>query len=191
MLRSTPYSSTSGTMQKAEEQLYSPLHIRMNNFAKRTFDIIIALIGLIVLLPFWAIIAILIKRDTPGPIFYRGPRVGKDGNIFKILKFRTMFEHPESYSGPRVTSKEDNRITPFGHWLRNTKINEFPQLWNVLVGDMSLVGPRPEDPELVKTWPEDARQEILSVRPGITCPASVLYHDEEQKRLAESSKQAF
>jgi diguanylate cyclase (GGDEF)-like protein len=91
-----------------------------------------------------------------------------------------MYERPESYNGPRVTGKGDTRITPFGSWLRDTKINEFPQLWNVLIGEMSMVGPRPEDPEIAKTWPEEARNKILSIRPGITSPASVLYHDEEK-----------
>ncbi len=96
------------------------------------------------------------------------------GKGFGILKFRTMYERAESYAGPRVTGKQDRRITPLGQWLRNTKLNELPQLWNVLIGEMSLVGPRPEDPEIVKTWPADARKEILSVRPGITSPASIL-----------------
>ena len=96
-----------------------------------------------------------------------------------MIKFRTMYERPESYNGPRVTAKGDARITPLGKWLRDTKLNELPQLWNVLKGDMSLVGPRPEDPEIEKTWPLEIRDEILSVRPGITSPASVLYRDEE------------
>jgi hypothetical protein len=91
-----------------------------------------------------------------------------------------MRECTESYAGPRLTANGDARITPLGQWLRNTKLNELPQLWNVLVGEMSLVGPRPEDPEFVMAWPEDARQEILSVRPGITSPASISYHDEEK-----------
>jgi diguanylate cyclase (GGDEF)-like protein len=90
-----------------------------------------------------------------------------------------MYERPSSYEGPPVTCKEDERITPIGHWLRDTKINELPQLWNVLVGEMSLVGPRPEYPGIVQDWPEEARREILSVRPGITSPASILYRDEE------------
>lgn len=180
MLRSTSYATTSDTLKRAEKRLVGPLHIGATNFSKRTFDIVAALVGLIILSPFWVIVAVLIKLDSPGPVFYRGPRVGKGGKIFDILKFRTMYECPESYSGPRVTGKEDNRITPLGNWLRNTKINELPQLWNVLVGEMSFVGPRPEDPEFVKIWPEDARREILSVRPGITGPASILYHDEEQ-----------
>lgn len=147
---------------------------------KRLFDIVMSLIGMILLLPIGVVIAILIKRDSPGPVFYRGSRAGKGGKPFHILKFRTMYERPESYAGPRVTAQGDSRITPLGAWLRYTKINEFPQLWNVFKGEMSLVGPRPEDVEIAKAWPEDAKQEILAVRPGITSPASVLYHDEEK-----------
>ncbi len=150
-----------------------------NAFIKRGFDIVISAIGLIVLSPVFMAIALLIKRDTCGPVFYRGPRTGKDGKPFHILKFRTMYERPESYSGEKVTARDDNRITPLGHWLRDTKLNELPQLWNVLMGEMSLVGPRPEDPNITVNWPSNARREVLSVAPGITSPASVLYHDEE------------
>lgn len=146
---------------------------------KRAFDIMLAAIGVILLMPILIYLSWRIRRDSPGPIFYRGARVGRNGKIFHILKFRTMFERPESYQGPRVTAQDDPRITPFGRWLRATKLNELPQLWNVLKGEMSLVGPRPEDPEIVASWPEAVRQEILSVRPGITSPASVIYHDEE------------
>ena len=91
------------------------------------------------------------------------------------------FERPESYQGAKVTAEDDPRITPVGKWLRQAKLNELPQLWNVLKGEMSLVGPRPEDPQIVATWPEELRKEILSVRPGITSPASVMFRDEEQK----------
>ncbi len=146
---------------------------------KRGFDILASAVGLIALSPVFAAIALLIKHESPGPVFYRGPRMGKNGKIFQILKFRTMFERPESYQGARITARDDNRITPLGRWLRNTKLNELPQLWNVLAGEMSLVGPRPEDPEIAMNWPGNARREILSVSPGITSPASVLYHDEE------------
>jgi diguanylate cyclase (GGDEF)-like protein len=152
----------------------------LGEFFKRAFDFIIALFGLIILSPLFILIARLIEDDTPGPIFYWGPRVGRNGRLFKMVKFRTMYENPESYKGPRLTSKGDSRITPVGSWLRDTKINELPQLWNVLIGDMSLVGPRPEDPEIAKSWPEDERSKIMSVRPGITSPASILYHDEEK-----------
>jgi lipopolysaccharide/colanic/teichoic acid biosynthesis glycosyltransferase len=146
---------------------------------KRAFDFIAALIGLSLLSPVLLIISILIKRDSPGPVFYWGPRIGRRGRMFKMLKFRTMYETPRSYRGPRVTSKDDDRITPLGKWLRDTKLNELPQLWNVLVGDMSFVGPRPEDPSISKTWPVQIARELLSVRPGITSPASVVYRGEE------------
>ncbi len=148
---------------------------------KRLFDVLVAGLGLLFLAPFFGVIAIFIKREGAGRVFYRGPRVGRFGREFGILKFRTMREDAESYNGPRITARGDKRITPFGKWLRSTKINELPQLWNVLVGEMSLVGPRPEDPQIVETWPEEARREILSIRPGITSPASVAYRDEEHR----------
>jgi lipopolysaccharide/colanic/teichoic acid biosynthesis glycosyltransferase len=146
---------------------------------KRSVDILIASLGLVFLAPLFALIALAIRRDTPGPVFYRGRRVGKNGKEFLILKFRTMYERPESYSGPKVTVSDDPRVTPLGHWLRETKINELPQLWNVLVGDMSLVGPRPEDPDIARLWPPDVWRDVVKVRPGITSPASVLYRNEE------------
>ncbi len=146
---------------------------------KRVIDLFVSIVGLILLSPLLGIIAIGIRLDTPGPIFYWGTRSGKNGQVFRILKFRTMYEHPDSYDGPRITARGDLRITPIGKWLRDTKLNEFPQLWNVLTGEMSLVGPRPEDPEIVSQWPDDIRQEVLSVRPGMTSPASIQYHGEE------------
>jgi lipopolysaccharide/colanic/teichoic acid biosynthesis glycosyltransferase len=147
---------------------------------KRLFDILVSGLCLLFLSPVIGLIALVVKRESPGPVFYRGPRLGRGGTVFNILKFRTMRESPESYLGPRITAKDDPRITPLGKWLRDTKINELPQLWNVLRGEMSLVGPRPEEPEIAAHWTEAARQEILSVRPGITSPASVLYRDEEK-----------
>jgi lipopolysaccharide/colanic/teichoic acid biosynthesis glycosyltransferase len=149
------------------------------NAAKRCLDIASSFLAIILLSPFLLLLYILIKRDSPGPLFFRGDRMGKDGNSFKILKFRTMYECPESYAGPPLTSRDDARITPLGRWLRDTKMNEMPQLWNVLKGEMSIVGPRPEDPHVAATWEKEARDEILSIRPGITSPASILYHDEE------------
>ena len=147
---------------------------------KRAFDLSAASIGLLFLSPFLIAIAIVIQRESPGPVFYRGRRIGWKGKEFNILKFRTMYESPESYNGPPVTARDDGRVTPLGRWLRATKLNELPQLWNVLKGEMSLVGPRPEDNEIAKTWPTALRNEILSVRPGITSPASVIYRDEEK-----------
>lgn len=149
-------------------------------FAKRAFDILGAALGLLLLAPVFGLLAILIKRDSPGPVFFRGPRMGRDSRIFEILKFRTMRECSDSYSGPKVTAHDDPRITPLGKWLRDSKLNELPQLWNVLIGEMSMVGPRPEDPEIASRWPVQARREILSLRPGITSPASIAYHDEEK-----------
>jgi lipopolysaccharide/colanic/teichoic acid biosynthesis glycosyltransferase len=148
-------------------------------FVKRLFDIIFSFIGLVLLSPFFVYFAYLIRRDSPGPAFYWGARAGVGGKTFRMLKFRTMYESDESYQGPRVTCKQDDRITPLGHWLRDSKINELPQLWNVLRGDMSFVGPRPEDPDIAESWPEEVRKEILSLKPGITSPASILYRDEE------------
>lgn len=158
---------------------------------KRFFDFTVALIGLMFLAPFFLIIAVMIKRDSPGPVFYWGSRIGRNGVIFKMLKFRTMYENPKSYRGPRVTCKEDDRITPLGKWLRDTKLNELPQLWNVLIGEMSMVGPRPEDPSISKTWPTTLAREILSVRPGITSPASILYRDEESMLHAGEVMQKY
>lgn len=146
---------------------------------KRLFDIVFSFLGLVILLPFFAYIAHLVRRDSNGPAFYWGWRAGREGKPFRMLKFRTMYEREQSYQGPRVTCKQDDRITPIGHWLRDSKINELPQLWNVLRGEMSFVGPRPEDPDIIKTWPDEVRKEILKVQPGVTSPASILYHDEE------------
>lgn len=170
------------SQQKADVKLqtgFSDLWHLTDNAARRTLDIAIALLGIVILSPGILLLAIFIRRDTPGPIFYWGERVGRHGAPFRILKFRTMYDTRESHRGPKVTGQGDPRITPFGQWLRDTKLNELPQLWNVLKGDMSLVGPRPEDRDFVGHWPADVRQVLLSVRPGITSPASVLYRDEE------------
>jgi lipopolysaccharide/colanic/teichoic acid biosynthesis glycosyltransferase len=153
--------------------------ISVNAVIKRGFDILASAAGLMALAPVFAVLAILIKRESPGPVFYRGARAGKGGGTFQILKFRSMYERPDSYRGAPITARGDKRVTPLGRWLRDTKLNELPQLWNVLIGEMSLVGPRPEDPDLAMKWPASAREEILSVLPGITSPASVLYRDEE------------
>jgi lipopolysaccharide/colanic/teichoic acid biosynthesis glycosyltransferase len=151
------------------------------DLTKRAFDICMAAFGLVVLSPFFLYVTIRLKREGAGPILYRGKRAGKDGKVFEILKFRTMHETPESYQGARITAHDDDRITSLGRFLRETKLNELPQIWNVLKGEMSVVGPRPEDPEFVAGWPAHLRSEILSVRPGITSPASVTYHDEEKQ----------
>lgn len=158
---------------------YRALRRQISLLSKRSFDLVASGLGLLLLLPLFCALAIVIKLDTPGPVFYRGRRSARGGGEFAILKFRTMYETQESYAGPKVTGCHDARVTRLGRWLRKTKLNELPQLWNVFKGEMSLVGPRPEDPEITATWADDVRKEVLSVRPGITSPASVLYRNEE------------
>jgi len=159
----------------------SRVHNVGDAFFKRALDILASALGLLFLSPFFGIIALAIKHDSPGPVYYHGTRIGRLGKPFEILKFRTMYERPESYNGTKLTANGDKRITPIGQWLRDTKLNELPQLWNVLIGEMSLVGPRPDVEDFVAKWPEDSRQKILSVRPGMTSPASILYRDEEKQ----------
>ena len=143
---------------------------------KRALDVITAALGLVVLSPLLAAIALLVRLDSPGPSLYRGRRVGRNGRTFKILKFRTM-TMPSGEASP-ITAADDPRITRLGRRLRRHKLDELPQLLNVLKGDMSLVGPRPEDPEFVAGYTEEQRR-VLEIRPGITGPAAIAYRDEE------------
>jgi lipopolysaccharide/colanic/teichoic acid biosynthesis glycosyltransferase len=145
---------------------------------KRIFDILLSLIGLSLLAPFFLAVSILIKLDSRGPVFFRQVRLGKDGRDFQILKFRTMMEVGH-WTGPSVSSTNDPRVTSLGVILRRFKINEFPQLINVLKGDMSFVGPRPEIPEFVKLYSHEQRESILSVRPGIVGPSQIHMRNEE------------
>jgi lipopolysaccharide/colanic/teichoic acid biosynthesis glycosyltransferase len=145
---------------------------------KRSFDILLSLIGLILLCPFFLLITVLIKLDSKGPVFYRQVRIGKNGIPFKMFKFRTMME-TEHWVGPALSPKNDPRVTTLGAILRRAKINEFPQLVNVLLGDMSFVGPRPEVPEFVELY-TDEQQKVLSVRPGIVGPSQIHMRNEEE-----------
>jgi len=142
------------------------------------------------LAPFFGLIAVAIKRDSNGPVFYQGDRVGREGKPFKILKFRTMKDTVEAHNGPRITAQDDARITRLGRFLRDSKLNELPQLINVLKGEMSLVGPRPEDPSFVEHY-SDEQCEVLSVRPGITSLASVIYADEEKRLAAQDLSETY
>ncbi len=141
---------------------------------KRAFDLIVAALGLTVTSPVIAAAAIAVKLEGPGPAFYSGRRVGKDGREFQIHKLRTMRQG----RGPAVTAADDPRITGVGRFLRRTKIDELPQLLNVAKGEMSLVGPRPEDPRYVERYTAEQRR-LLRVRPGITGPAALAFIDEE------------
>ena len=144
--------------------------------AKRLFDLFFSGLGLIFLSPFFIIIAILIKFDSPGPIFFSQERVGRNFCPFRIFKFRTMTPKAAAH-GPSITKSGDKRVTGIGKYLRRYKIDELPQLINVLIGDMSLVGPRPELREYVELFKKDY-EKLLTVRPGITDPAAIIFSDE-------------
>ena len=149
---------------------------------KRIFDITLSLFGLIILLPFMLIIAILIRIDSKGPVFFKQIRVTKNGKEFKIFKYRTMRVGSDKYS--QITVGKDGRITKIGSFLRKYKLDEIPQLINVLIGDMSLVGPRPEVPKYVALY-TDEQKEILKVRAGITDYASIEFSDENDLLASE------
>ena len=144
---------------------------------KRVFDLLFSSIGLLLLQPLFVVTAILIKVDSTGPVFFRQERIGKNFRRFMIYKFRTMVVNAEN-KGLRITSGGDHRVTKVGRILRKFKIDELPQLYNVLKGDMSLVGPRPEVEEYVILYEEDYR-EILKRRPGITDVSSITFREEE------------
>ena len=144
--------------------------------AKRGFDLILALAGLVCLSPFLLLVAVWVKVDSEGPALYRQERVGRFGRLFRIYKFRTMYQDTES--GLHLTVGSDSRITRPGAFLRHYKLDEFPQLINVVMGDMSLVGPRPEVPKYVAYYPSEVRDVVLSVLPGITDYASILFKNE-------------
>lgn len=143
---------------------------------KRVFDLAMALVGLTGLAPVFAAIAVAIKLFDRGPVFFVQSRIGKDGRPFMIYKFRTM---RPVHRGPEITIGGDSRITPIGRILRKSKLDELPQLWNVLKGDMSFVGPRPEVAKYVAIYTESQR-DVLRLRPGITDPASFAFYDESE-----------
>ena len=141
--------------------------------AKRLLDVVASSLMLFAATPFMLLAVAGIGLSSPGPVFYRARRVGKDGQLFSMLKFRSMRINSDALSP--ITAPGDSRIFPFGHFLRVTKIDELPQLWNVVVGDMSLVGPRPEDPTIVETYYDERMRLSLTVRPGLTSPGTILY----------------
>lgn len=143
---------------------------------KRLFDLVLSSIGLLVVSPVLLVIAVLIKAGSPGPVFYRGVRVGLHGRPFRIFKFRTMVVDAEK-KGASSTHESDSRITGIGGFLRRFKLDELPQLVNVFLGQMSFVGPRPEVQKFVDMYTSEERI-ILTVRPGITDRASIKFHNE-------------
>lgn len=157
--------------------------------AKRIFDLFVASIGLICLVPIFILLGYLIKREDKGPILFIQERVGYKGKPFKLFKFRTMVTGAEKM-GPQLTVGTDNRITRVGRFLRKYKLDELPQLINVIKGDMSLVGPRPEVPYFVNKYNE-TQKKVLNIIPGITDPASIMFLDESEhlKDAADPEKE--
>ena len=157
--------------------------------SKRLFDIVASVLGIIVLSPMFLAIALWIKLDSRGPVFFRQQRVGKDGELFDIIKFRSMSDDDHD---ALLTLGHDRRITKAGKFLRRHKLDEFPQLFIVVAGTMSLVGPRPEVPRYVDCYPPDVREVVLSVRPGITDWASIYYKEENSLlNRATNPEQAY
>jgi len=143
---------------------------------KRIFDVIASFFGLLILSPFLLVAGLLVKFSSEGPVLFTQERIGRNGIPFTIFKFRTMFV---DHGGSSVSVRGEKRITPVGAVLRRFKIDEFPELWNILIGDMSFVGPRPDMPEYIARLQGEQR-EMLSLRPGLTSPASIKYAREEE-----------
>jgi lipopolysaccharide/colanic/teichoic acid biosynthesis glycosyltransferase len=159
-----------------DEAADRPRRRALHDAVKRAFDILVSALALVMFLPVWALAALAVRFSSPGPVLFRQERVGRHFRPFTIYKFRTMVADAHKRGGP-LTAGADPRITRVGRWLRATKIDELPQLMNVLKGDMSLVGPRPEVSRYVELFRADYEY-ILSVRPGITDLASVKYRHE-------------
>lgn len=156
---------------------------------RRCFDVLASAGGLLVLLPVFLILAAWIKLTSPGPVFFRAERLGRQGVPFRLYKFRTMVEGAHGM-GPGITVAEDRRITPVGRFLRRTKLDELPQLINVLRGEMTFVGPRPEDPRYVAKRPELYR-DSLRLQPGVTGAGSLLYRREEEELAGKDLEEEY
>lgn len=156
---------------------------------KRLFDLAIVIPSLVILSPLLLIVAVCVKLDSSGPALFRQRRVGRGGRVFQILKFRTMVAGDDA-RGPHFTVSSDPRITRMGRWLRRYKLDELPQLMNVLAGEMSLVGPRPQVETIVEHYPAEVHHIVFSVRPGITDPATIRFRHEEQllSRVTDPAK---
>ena len=154
---------------------------------RRALDVVVSSAGLILLSPLFVVVAMAVKFSSPGPVFHRARRVGRGGELFQLYKFRSM---RVGKSGPAITAANDPRVTTIGRALRRTKLDELPQLLNVLRGEMSLVGPRPEDPRYVELYDEEQRR-ILMARPGMTSPASLRFRSEEQQLTGEEWERVY
>ena len=153
----------------------------------RLLDILFSTLALSLLLPLFIPVVLILRLTGEGEIFFSQKRVGEGGNIFKLLKFATMLKDSPSIGSGTVTLKDDPRVLPFGKFLRKTKINELPQLINILVADMSVVGPRPQTPRCFEVFPKDLQPIISSIRPGLSGLGPIVFRDEENI-LSENSK---
>lgn len=160
-----------------------------SDWLKRSFDFVLSLISFIITSPIFLLSMILAKVQSRGPVFYKAKRVGIDGKVFIMYKFRTMVENADQI-GIGLTTHKDKRVTLIGRFLRKTKLDELPNLINVLKGDMSLVGPRPESPEYVKYY-SDRQRQVLQVRPGITGPSQIANRDEEKKLKSKEDPENY
>ena len=156
---------------------------------KRTFDLVFAIIALLLLSPLFFLGCLLAKLQSKGPVFYKAKRVGKDETLFEMYKFRTMVVNADTLGGS-LTTYRDTRITPIGRFLRWTKLDELPNLINVIKSDMSLIGPRPEAPDYVKHYTEIQKQ-VLQVKPGMTGPSQLANRDEEEKLKGQQDAEHY
>jgi lipopolysaccharide/colanic/teichoic acid biosynthesis glycosyltransferase len=161
----------------------------MNMSSKRAFDLSFSIVGLLLLSPVFGLLAVAVKLSDGGPVFYRQQRVGQGGRLFAILKFRSMVVNAEKV-GLSVTKEGDPRITRIGRSMRKTKLDELPQLWNVLRGDMSFVGPRPEVPRYVEKY-TTGQKRVLALKPGITDLATLEFRNEEELLRTAADTEKF
>ena len=147
---------------------------------KRFLDVVLSFLALVVLAPFLLPVVVILRFTGEGEVFYIQERAGRGGNSFGLYKFATMLKNSPNIGAGEITVREDPRVLPFGKFLRKTKLNELPQLWNIFVGDMSLVGPRPMVLNTYSHYPEAARQKLDTIRPGLTGIGSIVFRDEER-----------
>jgi len=158
---------------------------------RRLVDVLVALAALLIIGPVVLVLALAVRLGSPGPAFFGGPRVGKGGRTFRLWKLRTMVANAYNM-GPSITAKDDSRITRLGSFLRVTRLDELPQFWNLLVGDLTLIGPRAEDPEVFERYTPDQRW-ILSVKPGLTGAGTIFYamHQEDALPKGELTEEYY
>ena len=147
---------------------------------KRFLDVVLSFLALVVLAPFLLPVVVILRLTGEGEIFYIQERAGRGGNSFGLYKFATMLKNSPNIGAGEITVRGDPRVLPFGQFLRKTKLNELPQLWNIFIGDMSVVGPRPMVLNTYAHYPEEARQKLNTIRPGLTGIGSIVFRDEER-----------